>query len=90
MTTDLTLVNVSDALRPLIPFGSHVNLLARLPFDRVRVANFIAKHDAELEAILRRKIVVERAEYVPSGRGAFGRLKGGQSATSRKLAVRWE
>lgn len=86
----MTLQEMADALRYQL-MHCDCDLLARLPFDdgRVKCANFIEKHGDELEAMLGRRPVVEHAGYIPSGRGPFGRMKGGGRGRTKRLSVRW-
>lgn len=65
------------------------DLLARMPFDRRQCRNFIKKHQGEIEARLGRKLSIQTSEYIPSGRGAFGRAKGGNGGKQVKAEIRW-
>ena len=54
------------------------DLLGVMPETRRKSLNFIKKHRDEIEAASGRKLRIASAHYTPSGRGAFGRLKGGR------------
>lgn len=86
----ITIHQMADALKPLLDCEK-CNLLSRIPFGtNTRNANFIEKFGDELESMLGRRPVVRRPSYTPSGRGQFGLLKGGASASRTKLSVVWD
>lgn len=89
MRENITLAKMLESLRPFLGYGSQVDLLSRMPFSRRAAALFIEKHQTQLEERLQRKLIVTHAAYLPSGRGRFGRSKGGQRSVTTALSVNW-
>ena len=65
------------------------DLCAVLPWPKRQVMKFVETHADELAAMLGKGLRVVHSDYHPSGRGAFGRSKGGARAKYVKAAIYW-
>lgn len=65
------------------------DLLSVMPFGRAESLAFIKRHQIEIEGKLGRSLAIQASDYTASGRGVFGRLKGGRRAVRKSAAVFW-
>ena len=88
MTDKISIQAVCDIL--IARKTARANLLTVMPWNKAAVVNFVVKHRSEIEEQLGRKLRIERSDYVPTGRGAFGRATGRrEGVASRKSGIYW-
>ena len=84
-----TLGRIADALRSRVTNDRIDCLSSVMPISKRQAIWFVERYGDELEMMLGRRPVVVRSEAVPSGRGAFGRDKGGARASRASVRIRW-
>ena len=79
---------VVEALRPRLE-NNTCDLADCLPLSRRKAVAFVERYGDELEMMLGKRPVVVRSEAIASGRGAFGRDKGGSRAKAASVRIQW-
>jgi len=67
------------------------DLLGVMPEERLKALNFIKRNVEAIELAVGRKLRIVKAEYVPSGCGAFGCTRyGGKKGRTINAGVYWK